>query len=254
VRTCFRRPSPALVISLIALFVAMGGSGYAAVKLNGKNIKNKSIAGKKLKNKTITGGKVKNNTLGGTQINEGALGQVPSAAKATSATSATSATTATNLASRKTAVKGPVAATPGANQAAALAAAPEVPLFSSGPFTVYGKCITDTGASQTSAMAFVKTTEGNSILSGIISLGGSPDYLQPSTAESTRIINSATATNNAGAANAGFFATAMVRSPSGVVLQTMTQVAAKRGNPPAGSGPYGAGDACLFSGDLERVN
>lgn len=90
-RKHLRRPSPALVIALIALFVAMGGSGYAAVKLNGKNLKNKSIAGSKLKNKTITGGKLKNNTLGGTQVNESKLGKVPSAAKADTATSATTA-------------------------------------------------------------------------------------------------------------------------------------------------------------------
>jgi hypothetical protein len=47
------------VVSVIALFVALGGSGYAATKINGKNIKNKSISGKKLKNRTITRNKVK---------------------------------------------------------------------------------------------------------------------------------------------------------------------------------------------------
>lgn len=88
------RPSPALVISLVALFVAMGGVGYAAVVIDGKNLKNKSVAGKKLKNKTVTGGKVKGNTLGGAQINESKLGKVPSASRADSANSATSATTA----------------------------------------------------------------------------------------------------------------------------------------------------------------
>jgi hypothetical protein len=93
-RKRIQRPSPALVISLIALFVAMGGVGYAAVKIDGKNLKSKSVAGKKLKNKTITAGKVKDNTLGGAQIAESKLGKVPSTAKADSATSATSATTA----------------------------------------------------------------------------------------------------------------------------------------------------------------
>lgn len=99
-RKRIQRPSPALVISLIALFVAMGGVGYAAVKIDGKNLKNKSVAGKKLKNKTVTAGKVKDNTLGGAQIAESKLGKVPSAAKADSATSATtagSATTANNV-------------------------------------------------------------------------------------------------------------------------------------------------------------
>ena len=68
----------------IAVFIALGGGAYAAVQVNGKNIKPRSIAGKKLKN----------NTLGGKQINEGKLGTVPKAKQAQSATHADSATTA----------------------------------------------------------------------------------------------------------------------------------------------------------------
>ena len=37
------RISPATVLSLIALFVALGGVSYAAVTINGKNIKNNSV-------------------------------------------------------------------------------------------------------------------------------------------------------------------------------------------------------------------
>lgn len=82
------RPSPALVIAVIALFVALGGTGYAAVQISGKSLKNNSVPGKKLKNKTVTGGKVKPNSLTGAQINEGTLGTVPSAASATNALNA----------------------------------------------------------------------------------------------------------------------------------------------------------------------
>lgn len=85
----FRRPSPALVIAMIALFVALGGTGYAASQLNGKSLKNGSVTGKKLKNKTITGAKVKPDTLTGQQIKESSLGTVPSAANATNAVNAT---------------------------------------------------------------------------------------------------------------------------------------------------------------------
>lgn len=81
-----RRPSPALVIAMIALFVALGGTGYAASQLNGKSLKNNSVPGKKLKNKTVTGAKVKPNTLTGAQINEASLGTVPSASSAANAT------------------------------------------------------------------------------------------------------------------------------------------------------------------------
>lgn len=80
-----RRPSPALVISVLALFVALGGTGYAASQINGKTLKNNSVTGKKLKNKTITGGKVKPNSLTGAQINESSLGTVPSATSAANA-------------------------------------------------------------------------------------------------------------------------------------------------------------------------
>ncbi len=70
-----KRPSPALVIALLALFVALGGTGYAALKISGKNIKPKTIAG----------GKLKKNTLGGKQIKERKLGKVPAAERADSA-------------------------------------------------------------------------------------------------------------------------------------------------------------------------
>jgi hypothetical protein len=90
------RPSPALVISLIALFVAMGGSGYAAVKLTGKNLKNGSVTGKKLKNASITGKKLKRDTVTGRHVRESTLAKVPSAAQADSATTAISANTATS--------------------------------------------------------------------------------------------------------------------------------------------------------------
>jgi hypothetical protein len=57
------RPSPSMVVALIALFVALGGSGYAAVQLNGKVLKNGSVAGKKIKKNSVTGKQVKESTL-----------------------------------------------------------------------------------------------------------------------------------------------------------------------------------------------
>ncbi|MFL5865479.1 MAG: hypothetical protein ACJ766_00075 [Thermoleophilaceae bacterium] len=80
------------VMATIAVFIALGGTGYAAAKINGKNIKNKSIAGKKLKNRTITRGKVKKNTLTGAEIAESRLGKIPNAADADNAAEADNAT------------------------------------------------------------------------------------------------------------------------------------------------------------------
>jgi hypothetical protein len=85
------RVTSAHVLAAIALFVALGGSGYAAVKINGKNVKKGTIAGKALKNRTITASKIKKNSLGGTEIAESKVGKVPSAASADTAASATTA-------------------------------------------------------------------------------------------------------------------------------------------------------------------
>ena len=77
------RLNHATVVAYLALFVALGGSSFAAVKISGDNIQNKSIAGKKLENRTITRGKIKKNTLTGIEINESRLGRVPTATNAT---------------------------------------------------------------------------------------------------------------------------------------------------------------------------
>ncbi len=96
------RYSPALVISVIALFVALGGSVYAAkkAKINGKAIRAKSIPGNRLQPRSIAANRLKPGVLQGAsstapltgaEINEWTLGQVPSAAHADSADAAQSA-------------------------------------------------------------------------------------------------------------------------------------------------------------------
>jgi hypothetical protein len=92
------RPSPALAISLVALFVSIGGIGYAATTITGKNVKNGSLTGKDVKNSSLTGSDVKNssltgkdiknNSLTGSDVKESKLGKVPSAGTADTAGSA----------------------------------------------------------------------------------------------------------------------------------------------------------------------
>jgi hypothetical protein len=79
------RPSAALIVAVLALVIALGGTGYAAAKINGGSIAKGTIKGKALKAKTVTGDKVADDTLTGTEIAETTLGQVPSAATAGSA-------------------------------------------------------------------------------------------------------------------------------------------------------------------------
>ena len=52
------RPSPALVISLLALFVALGSGAYAANKIGTNQIKNKAVTTGKLRGKAVTTGKL----------------------------------------------------------------------------------------------------------------------------------------------------------------------------------------------------
>jgi hypothetical protein len=90
-----RMPSPAMVVALLALFVAMGGSVYAASQINGTTIKKNSLPGNRIKKDSVTGKQVKESTLG----------TVPNATNATNATTATNATNATTAAT----ANGPVA-------------------------------------------------------------------------------------------------------------------------------------------------
>jgi hypothetical protein len=78
-----RLPSPAMMVALIALFVALGGSATAALVITGANIKNGTVTGLDLKNGTVsgydlktaavTGGKVKNGTLMAADFKAGQL-------------------------------------------------------------------------------------------------------------------------------------------------------------------------------------
>lgn len=49
-----RRPSPALVVALVALFVALGGPARAASLITGSQIKKNSITSKQVKNRSLS--------------------------------------------------------------------------------------------------------------------------------------------------------------------------------------------------------
>lgn len=99
-----RLPSPALVVAGLALFVALGGTVYAAKKarIDGKAVKVKSLPGNRLKLRSITANRLKPGVLKGVlaaqsgpitgaEVDELTLGQVPEAAHAISADTAQSA-------------------------------------------------------------------------------------------------------------------------------------------------------------------
>ena len=57
-----RTPSPALIISIVALFVALGGTGYA-ITVTGKNVRNNSLTGRDVKNNSLTTKDIRDRSL-----------------------------------------------------------------------------------------------------------------------------------------------------------------------------------------------
>jgi hypothetical protein len=102
------RPSPALVISVIALFVSLGGVSWGVAtgfidsreiknntirtadlrnnEVRSGDIRNNTITSRDIRTSTITGGDVKSDTLTGRDILESGLGIVPRAKLADGAT------------------------------------------------------------------------------------------------------------------------------------------------------------------------
>jgi hypothetical protein len=98
------RPSPALLVACLALFVALGGTVLAATKIDGRTIRVKSLPGNRLTVGSLPGNRLRAGTIAGRrlapgsvtgkQIDVGSLGPVPSAVHADAADSARRAQTA----------------------------------------------------------------------------------------------------------------------------------------------------------------
>ena len=82
-------PSPAMIIAIIALIVALGGTALAAGlgknSVGTKQLKSKAVTGPKIANNAVNGTKVANGSLSGSDINLAALGTVPNANASTEA-------------------------------------------------------------------------------------------------------------------------------------------------------------------------
>src|SRR3954468_12055937 len=77
------------VVATLALFLALGGASYAAIRVGSGSIVNNSvrtqdlrnnhIRGRDTRNRTIQGGALANNTVRGQQVRETTLAKVPDA-------------------------------------------------------------------------------------------------------------------------------------------------------------------------------
>jgi hypothetical protein len=99
-----RRQGLAFAVACLALMVALGGSVYAAAKIDGHSVRpgslpgnrleRASVPGNRLKPGTLSGGRIEPGSLTGKQVDASTLAKVPEAAHADSAGTARTANTA----------------------------------------------------------------------------------------------------------------------------------------------------------------
>lgn len=109
------RQAPALVVACIALLTALGGTVFAAARINGRTVKVKSLPGNRLALRSVPGNRLapgavlgsalSPGSITGIQVDASTLGQVPDATHADSADSARDAQTALNAVNALDAVK-----------------------------------------------------------------------------------------------------------------------------------------------------
>jgi hypothetical protein len=169
------RPSAATIISAIALFVALGGTGYAALSKNSvgrKQLKPSAVSSIKIKNHAVTRKKLARNAVGeaqigtdvvtGRNIQESTLAQVPSAVRAGTAETVDAYVPF-----------GIVTAGAGESRT----------LVSYGPFSLIGKCVPQ--ATEVSANVVFATTEEHTSFGGDVASSGDAG---PGTPEAERAI------------------------------------------------------------------
>jgi hypothetical protein len=260
-------------ISIIALIVALGGTGYAAVTLPRNSvgtpqIKNKAVTSAKLANNGVTAAKIKKSSVTGAKIADNAidgskirnqsitaadilmssLGTVPSAA---SAGTAGVADTAEKTAGVTVIPLIRLFPTAGATIAAARGAVGETVLFSKGAVSVTGRCLRDSGG-VVQAEIYARTTQDGAILaSPVDSLEGEggANFLNAGTADTVRTMEVVSSVNpNTAHFNPNNDNDFALIGPDGTALRGMTFAAAKSGTLAPSQGVYGAGDTCLFGG------
>ncbi len=257
------RITPSLVISMLALFVALGGASYAAIGKNSvgsKQLKKNAVTSKKIKKNAVTAKKIKKNAVTGAKVKESSLSTVPEATHAGSADSATNATNATNATSATSATNATNAdhtagystfpqtkfnASGGANYAAARNAAAKHVIFKSGPITIYEKCFTDASGPKTYSVFYGETSVNGVIFgSDEDDLSGNP-FLDTDTLEDDRELLTQSATANSTDYDLDSSYAASFMTPSGVAFEAEIEGAVKNGSLPGGNGVYGSGNICL---------
>ena len=138
------------------------------------------------------------------------------------------------------------------DEAAARAAATEVTLLQTGPFTIYGKCFVDTNGAmdlspQVVAEVYARTTADGALLDGQVdTLDGQAAFLNAATAEADRQVDAVQA-NSGNQVNLDLDddMSALV-APDGSAVEFHAVLGAKSGALAPGNGLWGEGSRCGF--------
>ena len=253
------RPTPALIVAMIALVLAMSG---AAMALPGKgdvqsnDIQKDAVKSKHIIKNAVRSQEVQGKSLKGNDLKDGAIDTKQLKDDAvTSAKVEAGSLNGSDLSDYE--VLGTadgkllkLTATDGASEAAARTAAPATELFKKGGLTISAKCFRDTAADQTFAEMYIATNANGAIFDGFDELSGGPaatDFLNTDTAEDLRRLDSITVVGPNGQMDEGEW-TAVGADGTHLIGQSI--IAAKDGALAGGNGFYGEGNVCLFGGSV----
>ncbi|MCM0620068.1 hypothetical protein [Nocardioides bruguierae] len=210
-----RRPSAPLVISLLALVLALVATGAPATAA-------RLITGQDVRNGSLTGLDVKDGSLRAADLADGAAG--------------------VTFFGRKR-----VLASAGDDYTASLAAAKKVVLLRQGPITVYGKCFM-VGTTINYVVAVSTKEDGVLMDSREDSLVTEGSFLDVDTPETDRIMEEDSASAGTADSDAEDSSDFLILAPDGTTIRGWSGGALKTGALPGGNGPFGAGKVCLFTG------
>jgi hypothetical protein len=208
-----RRPSPALIVAIVALVAALGGGAYAASRIGTDDIASQAVTNQKIAKQTIKNSRVAPDGLKGSAIDESTLGAVP-------------------------AVEGRIPF------AVRVAPGETVPLATNGVVSVSAFCAADTGGEDVVVLV-ASTSQAGAVMEGRDNhRGNGGNFLEPTTPgpESELLSNSAATgtTNVRNDVDEGF-----VLGPDGLGLRIAGDAATL--------GLNYLGSPCIAAGTLEEI-
>jgi hypothetical protein len=223
------RPSPAMVVAVVALSLSLSGVAWALGTgvVTSQNIKDETIKSVDMKNGAgVKGVDVVNKSLSDADI--AGLKIIPLKKVTPSATNA--------------------------DQDTARANATKIPLFSQGPFSIYAKCFKENSDPSNPGVIgeiYIKTTAGGAVFSSRNEDSSGNFFLAPSTPEVDRQLDTRYSYHGTDPGTLNITDPNQFYAAGGTtVLYGTTLVGTKVGNPSWGNGLFGTGDHCIFGGTI----